>query len=166
MLLSIFKHFTHQNDNFSRASSAFTTNLYTIVDCFILFSAKCVISRLHTPIASLQSLQAMHMDCDHFKHQSDTFSRASFIIFSLQIYRHLQSLHILRRASHAFRQYFLNLNCKMCVFPPHSISGWRPWRAARCNGAGRGGQNSISTHNLCPPPPPHHWRWIDAPAFY
>ena len=40
VLLTIFKHFKHQNDNFSRASRAFTTKLYTIFNCFILFSAR------------------------------------------------------------------------------------------------------------------------------
>ena len=39
VLLTIFKHFKHQNDNFSPALRAFTTKLYTIFDGFILFSA-------------------------------------------------------------------------------------------------------------------------------
>ena len=73
---------------------------------------------------------------DYFKHQNDKFCARFARISST----------------------FLNLNCKMCVFPS-SISDWRPWRDVMV--LAEGVNISISTHNLCPP---HHWRWIDAPG--
>ena len=87
MLLTIFKHFKHQNDNFSRA---FTTKLYTIFDCFIVvFGALC----------------------------------ALFIISTLQIYRHLQSLHILRRISQGVN---ISINTQFVPSPPHTHTHhWR-----------------------------------------
>ena len=67
-----------KNDNFSRALRAFTTKLYTMFHCFRrVFREMCHFYTLYSYNDIAKSAGHAHAGFfDHFKHQSDKFSRA------------------------------------------------------------------------------------------